>query len=62
MPRTAVRCKQKGHGIIYCTGTENAVIAVELTSGGAVANEEVVETGDESVLGPNRNARPSLLS
>ena len=37
-------------------------MAVGLTDGGTVAEEEVVETDDESDMGTRWNARPSSLS
>ena len=43
--------QEEGNDIIYCRGTENAVIAIGLTGGGAVAKEKVVETNDESAVG-----------
>ena len=44
------RCKKKGHGIIYCKGTENAVMAVGLIGDGGVVEEEVIETDDEPTV------------
>ena len=55
--------KKEIHDIIYCKGTENASMAVDLIGGGAVTKQKVVKTDDEFAVGSEAEykAFPPLL-